>query len=83
MAAVMVPWQSIGLFLLALSSLVLYNEFLVYYLVLLKCTWPILNTDKADSSLPPTQSQPVKAMVIADTHLLGTREGHWFDKLRR
>lgn len=22
-------------------------------------------------------------MVIADTHLLGSRRGHWFDKLRR
>lgn len=22
-------------------------------------------------------------MFIADTHLLGPREGHWFDKLRR
>lgn len=27
--------------------------------------------------------KPVKAMVIADTHLLGSRTGHWFDKLRR
>jgi len=25
----------------------------------------------------------VKAMFIADTHLLGPKEGHWFDKLRR
>jgi len=22
-------------------------------------------------------------MLIADTHLLGSRNGHWFDKLRR
>merc|ERR1719239_1609206 len=22
-------------------------------------------------------------MVLADTHLLGSRNGHWFDKLRR
>lgn len=22
-------------------------------------------------------------MIIADTHLLGSRKGHWFDKLRR
>ncbi|XP_020290712.1 metallophosphoesterase 1 isoform X2 [Pseudomyrmex gracilis] len=27
--------------------------------------------------------KPVRAMFIADTHLLGSKEGHWFDKLRR
>lgn len=25
----------------------------------------------------------VRAMLIADTHLLGPHRGHWFDKLRR
>ncbi|CAG2109621.1 unnamed protein product [Medioppia subpectinata] len=27
--------------------------------------------------------QPVSAMVLSDTHLLGRLRGHWFDKLRR
>lgn len=32
----------------------------------------------------PGQLQaPVRAMLIADTHLLGPYRGHWFDKLRR
>lgn len=25
----------------------------------------------------------IHVMLIADTHLLGPRKGHWFDKLRR
>ena len=25
----------------------------------------------------------LRAMFLADTHLLGRRQGHWFDKLRR
>ncbi|KAK3086852.1 hypothetical protein FSP39_024423 [Pinctada imbricata] len=28
-------------------------------------------------------NRPLKVMFIADTHILGWREGHWFDKLRR
>ena len=28
-------------------------------------------------------SDPLHAMFLADTHLLGSRNGHWFDKLRR
>lgn len=31
----------------------------------------------------PSKSKPLKVMIIADTHILGWREGHWFDKLRR
>ncbi|PZC81140.1 hypothetical protein B5X24_HaOG213241 [Helicoverpa armigera] len=35
-------------------------------------------------SKEPTEGvEPVYAMVIADTHLLGSRNGHWFDKWRR
>ncbi len=29
------------------------------------------------------EDQTLRAMFVADTHLLGTRQGHWFDKLRR
>jgi hypothetical protein len=29
------------------------------------------------------KSGEVRAMLLADTHLLGSRKGHWFDKLRR
>ncbi|VVC44812.1 Hypothetical protein CINCED_3A000834 [Cinara cedri] len=30
-----------------------------------------------------TPEQPIKVMFVADTHLLGTRKGHWLDKMRR
>lgn len=50
-----------------------------------KCGWPVLEPHKTDSSIPPTTNdeRPVKVMFLADTHLLGFRRGHWFDKLRR
>lgn len=64
-------------------SLFVYNEFVVYYIVLLQCHWPQLEADRADVDIKPTTRLPLKAMIMADTHLLGSREGHWFDRLRR
>ena len=58
--------------LLFLLCTLFYCEFLVYYLVLSQCSYP------TSSSTGST-----RAMVLADTHLLGSRKGHWFDKLRR
>ncbi|KAL8616292.1 hypothetical protein ACOMHN_056235 [Nucella lapillus] len=64
-----------------LLMLLLYCECLHYFVVLLQCTWPQLHT------LSPTDRGSdlvdTKVMLLADTHLLGIREGHWFDKLRR
>lgn len=37
----------------------------------LQCKWPA------------KLEYPVKAMLLADTHLLGPFKGHWYDKLRR
>ncbi|XP_071449429.1 metallophosphoesterase 1 [Hetaerina americana] len=71
-------------FIAAVCALIFYCEFLVYYLVLIQCSWPKLNPSTVDKTIPmKTENQPVKAMIIADTHLLGSRNGHWFDKLRR
>lgn len=51
---------------------------------LLQCAWPSLDPSKADVSVPLNpNNEPVRAMLLADTHLLGSRNGHWFDKLRR
>ena len=55
-------------------SALLYNEFLVYYLVLLSCSYP---------EPPGSVVTSVPVMAVADTHLLGSRLGHWADKLRR
>ncbi|XP_005105613.1 metallophosphoesterase 1 [Aplysia californica] len=58
----------------------LYCEVIHYCVVLLQCTWPSLPV----SSSPRGHSKgQLKVMFIADTHLLGFRKGHWFDKLRR
>ncbi|KAG8442222.1 hypothetical protein GDO86_011138 [Hymenochirus boettgeri] len=53
-------------------------EFLIYYMVIIKCNWPhVKNTREQDSM------SNLKAIFLADTHLLGEIRGHWFDKLRR
>lgn len=48
-----------------------YNEYLIYWHTLAACRWQ-----------EPTKNN-LNMMLIADTHLLGSRNGHWFDKLRR
>lgn len=63
-----------------LILLVVYNEWLVYYIVLTECRWPSLDRN-TDNNL--STSEPLYVMILADTHLLGSRDGHWFDKLRR
>ena len=58
--------------LVLMLTALFYNEFLVYYLVLWSCHYP-----------NPNSNNDTKIMVLADTHLLGSRLGHWADKLRR
>lgn len=70
-------------FFVAILALMFYCEFLVYYVVLLQCLWPPLDPHKEDGILAGSDTQPVRALILADTHLLGSRRGHWFDKLRR
>ena len=50
---------------------------------LFQCDWPELDPKNEDPTVEQTENKPVKVMVLADTHLLGSRNGHWFDKLRR
>ncbi|CAH2004789.1 unnamed protein product [Acanthoscelides obtectus] len=68
---------------LAIFFLNLYCQFLIFYLVQIKCDWPELDPEKEDKSIKTINEEPVKVMVIADTHLLGSRNGHWLDKLQR
>lgn len=65
--------KPLGKTLLLTSFLVFFCEVLIYYIVLLQCTWPQISSDYT----------PLKTALLADTHLLGPRFGHWFDKLRR
>ena len=64
-----------------LLLLLLYCEWLHYFVVLLQCTWPQLQASSASGLA--SDPEHLKVMFLADTHLLGFREGHWFDKLRR
>ncbi|XP_042817273.1 metallophosphoesterase 1 isoform X3 [Panthera tigris] len=56
----------------------LFCEFLIYYLVIFRCDWPEVKTPAHNSG-----QETLKAMFLADTHLLGEIRGHWLDKLRR
>ncbi|CAK1550102.1 unnamed protein product [Leptosia nina] len=63
--------------LLGIVLIYVYCEYLIYYVTQLQCRWPTL--DKK----PIRNVEPVQAMVLADIHLLGSKNGHWLDKERR
>jgi len=65
-------WKRAAQLLSILVCTLVYNEFLVYYIVLSNCRWP--------HGLSQTES--THAMLISDPHLLGPT-GHWWDRLRR
>lgn len=60
-------------------SVLLLCEYFIYYLVIFRCHWPEVKTLAHGDSQEPV----LKAMFLADTHLLGEIRGHWLDKLRR
>ncbi|XP_076223128.1 per1-like protein PGAP5 [Nomia melanderi] len=70
---------------IALLCIFIFCEYVLYYIVLIQCSWPTLNPNKQDVTIskPDAEEIPVHAMFIADTHLLGPKKGHWFDKLKR
>lgn len=55
----------------------LYCEFFADFLQLSRCKWPTLETESFQ------KEDELKAMVIADTHLIGPIHGHWLDRLYR
>ncbi|XP_062836605.1 metallophosphoesterase 1 isoform X2 [Anolis carolinensis] len=63
-------------------SVFVFCEFLIYYIVIIQCHWPQL---KGQSPRAAGQKMDLvlKAMFLADPHLLGEINGHWLDKLRR
>ncbi|XP_072029928.1 metallophosphoesterase 1-like [Amphiura filiformis] len=65
------PLLKVALFV---AFLFLLCELFIYYLVIIQCSWPTIKSDNNDA---------LRAFFISDTHLLGSRQGHWFDKLRR
>ncbi|ODN03855.1 Metallophosphoesterase 1 [Orchesella cincta] len=63
--------------IIAVVSLVV-CEYLIYPIVLYQCFWPEQKQDGRSR-----ENETLRAMILADTHLLGPFRGHWFDKLRR
>uniref|UniRef100_A0A1B0FEQ8 Metallophosphoesterase 1 homolog n=1 Tax=Glossina morsitans morsitans TaxID=37546 RepID=A0A1B0FEQ8_GLOMM len=61
-------------FLIVFGS-IFYCEFLADYITLWKCEWPRLKQHK--------DAPDLRAMLLADVHLLGPINGHWLDKLYR
>ncbi|XP_042539634.1 metallophosphoesterase 1 isoform X2 [Dipodomys spectabilis] len=60
-------------------AVLLVCEFFIYHLVISRCDWPELKTAVHGGGQEPV----LRAMFLADTHLLGEIRGHWLDKLRR
>ncbi|XP_054047797.1 metallophosphoesterase 1 isoform X2 [Rissa tridactyla] len=63
-------------------SVLIFCEFLIYYVVIFQCRWPEAKGG-AHVDEKETSTSVLKAMILADTHLLGEIKGHWLDKLRR
>ena len=77
-------YQHVAFVFLLLCGLLFYCEFFIYYLVLWRCKWPLLPKANQQNTGYKTGGKPVLySMFLADTHLLGSRTGHWLDKLRR
>ncbi|XP_014204125.1 metallophosphoesterase 1 [Copidosoma floridanum] len=70
---------------IAALGVLFFTQYVIYYLVLIQCAWPVLDERKVDPKIPPStvDEKPINVMFLADTHLLGSRKGHWFDKLKR
>lgn len=59
-------------------------EYLIYYVVIYQCLWTRLEEQETvKNGKFVDKSQNVRAMLLSDPHLLGSQNGHWFDKLRR
>lgn len=59
----------------AFVSVFVLCEYVIYYPVILRCSWPQIEAEDSHS--------PLRALFLSDTHLLGAIRGHWLDKLRR
>ncbi|VDM33876.1 unnamed protein product [Hydatigera taeniaeformis] len=71
-------WVVFGLFFF----LVVWTEFLLFYMSLLQCTWPQISEKNADKFIYSGDNlKSVKILLISDTHI-GSRH-QWIDKTRR
>ncbi|XP_078609209.1 metallophosphoesterase 1-like [Branchiostoma floridae x Branchiostoma japonicum] len=85
----MLSRRHLAILCVGLASVFLYSEYVIYYIAIWQCSWPHLGLEGAASVGPQkgrdstSPHQPIRVMFLADTHLLGSRLGHWFDRLRR
>lgn len=63
--------------------ILIYCEVIIYYVVIGQCSWPHLKKTNVGNFVAQDEMVPLKMMLLSDTHLLGPKRGHWFDKLRR
>ncbi|XP_061095693.1 metallophosphoesterase 1 isoform X2 [Conger conger] len=66
------------LLVLSVSCVFIFCEYLIYFIVILQCSWPETKHVERGEGVPT-----LNALFLSDTHLLGAISGHWFDKLRR
>lgn len=62
---------------LCLASTAYFCEVVIHHLGVAfspSCVWPTVDEDP---------QQELRVLFLADVHLLGSRRGHWFDRLRR
>ena len=72
--------------LLLMLIIFIYCEFIIYYFILLSCSWAQLSTIDQDFTISSSKNlnkKPLHVMLVADIHLLHSFEGHWFDRVRR
>ncbi|XP_034125092.1 metallophosphoesterase 1 homolog [Drosophila guanche] len=62
-------------FVIILCALI-FCEYVADFVVLQKCKWPEIKRKKY-------VDDPLRAMIIADPHLLGPHRGHWLDQFYR
>uniref|UniRef100_A0AC34QRK5 Calcineurin-like phosphoesterase domain-containing protein n=1 Tax=Panagrolaimus sp. JU765 TaxID=591449 RepID=A0AC34QRK5_9BILA len=72
--------RKIGAVLLPLLAAFVFNEYLIYHFVISRCDYPKIIHRTRGRLIENNYS---RIMLLADTHLLGVRRGHWLDKLRR
>ncbi|KAF5274966.1 hypothetical protein FQR65_LT04309 [Abscondita terminalis] len=69
-------------FLFACFVLIIYCEWIHNYIVFSQCDWPHLSSNYVDLSAGDNEKE-VRALVITDTHLLGSTNSYWLDKVLR
>uniref|UniRef100_A0A1I7T4H9 Metallophosphoesterase 1 homolog n=1 Tax=Caenorhabditis tropicalis TaxID=1561998 RepID=A0A1I7T4H9_9PELO len=71
----MLWFKVLALPVLLTIGLIFYNEYFIFYKAFSSCSFPCKHGRCSEDNL--------KAFIISDTHLLGERNGHWLDKLKR